>query len=159
ALTLARAIEKPGLRRALEAEGIRSLMSGGTEGHQNISSILELEGEDASFKHLVERFQILGELSEKIEQGQAGLPAQFWKHLLASPSLSLEEKKKTFEEIAALGSDATRQLIEKYKSESKKLAEELGTETCRKLFESIRNGDMADGADVEGADAIAVKYK
>jgi hypothetical protein len=61
ALTLAMAIENPGLRRALETEGIRSLMSCGTEGRRRLGSMLDLEGEDSSLKDMVERFQSLRE--------------------------------------------------------------------------------------------------
>src|SRR5262245_5011761 len=68
ALLFAGAIEKPGLRRALEIEGVRSLMSCGTEDRQRLSSMLDLEGADASLKEIVERFQSLGELSERVEQ-------------------------------------------------------------------------------------------
>lgn len=159
ALLFAIAIEKPGLRRALETEGVRSLMSSGDEDRQSIRSILDLEGEDASLKYLIERFQALSELNERVEQAQADLPAQFWEHLIASPSLSLEEKKKTFEEVAQLGSGETKQLIEKFESEARRLAEEMGAEPCQELFESIRSGQMADGADVEGADAAAITGK
>src|SRR5262245_33762903 len=159
ALLFASAIEKPGLRRALEIEGVRSLMSCGTEDRRRLSSMLDLEGADASLKEIVERFQSLGELSEKVEQTKGDLPQEFLEYLVAAPTLNLEEKKKTFEEVAELGSSVTRDLIEKFESEAKRFIELFGAETCRQLFESIRDGQMADGADVEGADAAVIKGK
>src|SRR4029453_13273318 len=42
ALTFARAIEKPGLRRALETEGIRALLSSEACERQSLTSILDL---------------------------------------------------------------------------------------------------------------------
>ena len=104
AFTFAAAVEKPALRRALETEGVRSLMSGGTEDRQGLRSVLDIEGEDASLKDLVERFQSLSDLNEKIKEARADLPAQFWEQLLESPSLSLAEKKKTVDDITRLGS-------------------------------------------------------
>ncbi|MGH9768127.1 MAG: AAA family ATPase, partial [Blastocatellia bacterium] len=159
ALAFARAIEKPSLRRALETEGIRSLMNCGTEDRLRLSSILDLEGEDASLKDMVGRFQSLGELGEKIEQAKDKLPPEFWEYLMTAPALSLEEKKKAFDDVAQLGSDETRQWIEKFESEARRLVELFGAEPCRELFESIRDGRMADGADVEGADAAAIAGK
>ncbi|HKQ91893.1 MAG TPA: tetratricopeptide repeat protein [Blastocatellia bacterium] len=157
ALTLAMVIEEPGLRRALETEGVGSLMSCGIEDRQRLGLILDLEGEDASLKDLVERFQSLREFSEKIEQTKGELPPEFWEYLITAPTLSLEEKKKAFDEVARLGSDEIRQWVEKFESEAKRLVELFGPEPCRKLFEAIRSGQMADGADVEGADAAAIK--
>ena len=61
ALTLARVIEEPGLRRALETEGVGSLMNCGIEDCQRLG--LMLEGEDASLKELVECFQTLAALA------------------------------------------------------------------------------------------------
>jgi tetratricopeptide (TPR) repeat protein len=159
ALLFAGAIEKPGLRRALEIEGVRSLMNCGTEDRQRLSWMLDLEGADASLKEIVERFQSLRELSEKVEQNKGDLPQEFLEYLVAAPTLNLEEKKKTFEDVAELGSSVTRDLIEKFESEAKRFIELFGAETCRQLFESIRDGQMADGADVEGADAAAIKGK
>jgi tetratricopeptide (TPR) repeat protein len=157
ALLFAGAIEKPGLRRALEIEGVRSLMSCGTEDRQRISSMLDLEGADASLKEIVERFQSLRELSERVEQTKGDLPQEFLEYLVAAPTLNLDEKKKAFEDVAEFGSSATRDLIEKFESEAKRFIELFGADTCRQLFESIRDGQMADGADVEGADAAAIK--
>ncbi|HKQ76107.1 MAG TPA: AAA family ATPase [Blastocatellia bacterium] len=157
ALLFAGAVKKPGLRRALEIEGVRSLMN--CEDRQRLSSTLDLEGADASLKDMVERFQSLGALSEKVEQTKGELPPEFLEYLLAAPTLSLEEKKRTFEDVAKLGSTENKDLIEKFESEAKRFVELFGGETCRELFESIRDGQMADGADVEGADAAAIKGK
>ncbi len=159
ALLFAGAVEKPDLRRALETEGIRSLMSCGIEARQRLNSMLDLEGEDASLKDMVERFQSLSELGAKIEQAKDQLPREFWEYLITAPALSLEEKKKTFDDVAKLGSDESRQWIEKFESEAKSLVDVLGAEPCRELFDAIRDGHMADGADVEGADAAAIAGK
>ena len=159
ALAYARAVEEPDLRRALENEGIRSLMSCNVEDGHSIRAMFDFDGEDASLKHVVERFQTLRELSERIERTKGKLPADIWNHLIATPSLRLEEKKKKAEEIAKLGLDECKPLIEQFTAEAKQLTEKFGAEACQELFEAIRSGHMADGADVEGADAAAIKWK
>ncbi|MBL8190337.1 MAG: tetratricopeptide repeat protein [Acidobacteria bacterium] len=158
ALAYARAVKDPALRRALETEGVRSLMGGVDGGRHSFKAIFDLDGEDASLKDIVDRFQTLGALSEKIEQAKGNLSAELWDRLIAAPSMSLEEKKKTAEEIAKLGTDECKPWIEKFTAEAELLADKFGAESCRELFDAIRSGDMADGADVEGADAAAIKW-
>jgi len=159
ALAYARAIEEPDLRRALENEGIRSLMSCRSEERQSIREWFDFDGEDSSLKQVVDRFQTLRELSEKIEAAKGELPEDVWTYLIAAPSLSWEEKKKKVEEISRLGLDEYQPMLEQFSKEAKQLTETFGEEACQKLFEAIRNGDMDDGADVDGADAAAIKWK
>lgn len=159
ALAYARAIEEPGLRRALENEGIISLMNCKVEDRQSIRAMFDFDGEDASLKLTVERFQSLRELSERIERTKGKLPADIWNRLIASPSLSIEEKKKRADEISNLGLDECKPLIEQFTAEANQLTERFGDEVCQELFDAVRNGQMADGADVEGADAVSIKFK
>ncbi len=158
ALAYAEAVEESDLRRALVNEGIRCLMSSDGASCQGIKALFDLEGDDALLKPVVERFQTLRELSEQIERARGTLPAEVWDHLIAAPSLSLVEKMRKANEIACLGLNECKPLIEQFTVEAKQLTEEFGTEPCRELFEAIRSGDMVDAADVEGADAAAIKW-
>ncbi len=157
----ARATDDRHLRRALEAEGVATLLRSRSAGREGLRSMLDLEGEDAPLKDMVERMQTLTEIREKI----AGIrtespdwnPDDFCDRLLAAPDMSPEEKRKMAEEVAGKESNELLLLIEKFTDQSEALARRFGPEPCRKLLEAIRNGYMAGITDIEGADSEAVK--
>ncbi|MGE0102126.1 MAG: tetratricopeptide repeat protein [Blastocatellales bacterium] len=157
----ARATEDRQLRRALEAEGVASLLRSRSAGRGGLRSMLDLEGDDAPLKDMVERMQTLTEIREKIAAISTNAPDwnpdDFCDQLLAAPDMSHEEKRKMAEQIAGKDSKELLLLIEKFKDQSEALARRFGPEPCRKLLEAIRDGYMAGITDIEGADSEAVK--
>ncbi|QQS46436.1 MAG: tetratricopeptide repeat protein [Acidobacteriota bacterium] len=157
----ARATDDRHLRRALEAEGVATLLRSRSTDRKGLRSMLDLEGEDAPLKDLVERMQTLTEIREKIAgvrtESPDWNPDDFCDRLLAAPDMSAEEKRSMAEQIAGKDSNELLLLIEKFTGQSEALARRFGPEPCRKLLEAIRNGYMAGITDVEGADSEAVK--
>ncbi|MGH9841423.1 MAG: AAA family ATPase [Blastocatellia bacterium] len=78
ALAYAEAVGEPDLRRALINEGVRTLMSQDAEYRRSIKAMFDFEGEDATLKPVVERFQ-----TQFIREGDDEFHETYWAEIIA----------------------------------------------------------------------------
>lgn len=144
---------------ALESRAIRALLESSTP--QQLQSFLDLEGDDASLKPIVDRQQWVADLRRSVMASNVNWPGgkdEMYELLSGSHTLTRERKLQA---VAVL-EGATEEEIEKFaaslRGQREKLAQPLGDRLARLVGQALRDGYIESTADADGLKAAAVAY-
>jgi tetratricopeptide (TPR) repeat protein len=108
-----------------------------------------------------ERIQQLNEIRTAIRLTNNRMPGwdpeKFWQQLGGALFLRLDEKKKIAHEIKAMPASRVTGLIQSLDRQALRFSRKLGVDLFQSLTAAIRAGKLAHYADIEGADAEAVR--
>jgi Tfp pilus assembly protein PilF len=108
-----------------------------------------------------ERIQQLSEIRMAIRQANIRTPGwdpeRFWQQLGGAFFLRLDEKKKIAHEIKAMPISRITGLVQSLDRQALRFSRKLGVELFQSLTAAICAGKLAHYADIEGADAEAVR--
>jgi tetratricopeptide (TPR) repeat protein len=155
-LALGQSLDAPPLRSALESVSIKALVED-PEHRKLLSEILDLKGEDADLKPIVDHQQFMVECREKVMSAQVDWegwnPVRFWELLGGALLESPQTKRGVADQLEQLGRQQIENLMANYESNLKHSKKVLGkAATALALSTAIREGYMEVADDVDGAD-------
>jgi tetratricopeptide (TPR) repeat protein len=108
-----------------------------------------------------ERIQQLNEIRTAIRQANIRMrgwdPERFWQQLGGALFLRLDEKKKIADEIKTMPVSKLTGLIQSFDRQALRFSRKLGADLFQSLTAAICAGKLANYADIEGADAEALR--
>jgi Tfp pilus assembly protein PilF len=108
-----------------------------------------------------ERIQQLNEIRKTIHQTRVRIhgwdPERFWQQLGGALFLGLDEKRKIAEELKKMPVEKITELIQNIDRQGVRFSRKLGEELFQTLTEAICAGRLSHYADIEGADAEALR--
>ena len=151
--------ENPSLSLAFAHRGVRELLTASGNVQQQVTELLDLNGEDAALQPVVDRVAALETARKQIEVEDLEWPetstTEFWNLLGGSPSLSVSERCLVANHISRFLRGSRLALVRTLKEEARRLDDSLGEEVAVALRRALREGLMESVQDVAGARAAA----
>jgi len=158
-LALGQVVDELPLKAALESAAVHYLVSD-LQIRRKLAQIIDLDGEDAELKPVVDRHRLMIEAREEVLAAKVNWdgwdPERFWELLGGSSSVSPSEKTKIVKALHRLTEHQVKELLRIFGEEAPKFCDIFRTrEAALKLMQAIREGYMIDVMDIEGAQAAA----
>jgi tetratricopeptide (TPR) repeat protein len=161
AMAYARVVAEPELSRALESDALDALFA---EQRARIHELLDLEGEDAHLRPLVDRKVALERVRAQIRAAPVdwtavGCTAEEMAELvLGSNSLKVGEKQRVGDGAQRLRLGQWTELLRIFQEEQESWVKHFGEHTQKALLRAIACGLMTDHSDLPGAQAAALRF-
>lgn len=159
-LAFSSAVEDRALAHTMERHGVRTFAELCRHQRRNLSELLDLDGDDAHLKPVVDQLELLEEARRLVLNCKREWPdctaAEFWNELSGSLSLTITEKYELAKTCSALSIEEIKELRADCCDERTTFSNGFGLQAYEELVKHIRSGRMLGLNDVIGADEASL---
>ncbi|MEZ4296363.1 MAG: AAA family ATPase [Polyangiaceae bacterium] len=162
-LALAEAVGDSPLRNALESSAMHAIVEDRSL-RERLAKIVDLEGDDAGLRPVVDRHRAAVELREKVLAAKVDVPgwdaAEFAELLGGHWGLRIEEKLAIVSRLEDVGTTQIEEIKQNLRRQTEVLQRyHQSPQLGRALRLALAHGYMADAGDVDGAQAAAIIFE